>query len=156
MTIVKYNTEPKEIYFKAYNELSKVEDAIKLLKEENIPFLQVSVLGKVSQFKSDKAIKSSKDIAIVKLYWKDLLCKTVNFGTFYNNESGSIFIVGALVSTFLHKINGKSLATLSSGSYGIFRGIGLSDIQATTYIKLLNNGHYLLILRKNKNEVDIF
>ena len=156
MTTGKYNTEPKEIYFKAYNKLSKVENAIKLLKEENIPFLQVSVLGKVSQFKRDKAIKSSKDIAIIKLYWKGLLSKTVNFGTFYNQESGSIFIVGALVSTFLHKINGKSLATLSSGSYGIFRGIGLSDIQATTYVKLLNRGNYLLILRNIKNGVDIF
>nr|WP_321230202.1 hypothetical protein [uncultured Psychroserpens sp.] len=147
MKLGKYNIKQKQIYFKAFPELSKLENALKQLKEQNTSLFQVSILGKISQFPNDKDIESFKDIAIIKSYWKNILGRTVNFGTFYNPESGFIFIVGPLVTTFLHKINGKSLATLSSGTYGIFRGIGVSDTQATTYLKLLSSGSYLLIFR---------
>lgn len=75
--------------------------------------VQVSVLGKKDQFYFDKNMPISKDTDTIKRYWKDLLGTTVNFGSFYNIQIGTIFIVGFLVSTFLHKINGKSLATLS-------------------------------------------
>jgi hypothetical protein len=57
------------------------------------------------------------------------------------------------VTTFLHKINGKSLATLSSGPYGIFRGMGVTETQATNYLKLLNCGHYILIFRGYEDEM---
>lgn len=140
------NIEQKQIYFRAYQDLFQLENDLKHLEAKASHF-QISVLGSVDQFYSDKNIEISKDTHMIKTYWKDLLEKTVNFGSFYNPESGSVFIVGALVTTFLHKINGKYLATLSSGPYGIFRGIGGSEVQATTYLKQLNSGQYLLILR---------
>ncbi len=152
MTSDKYYIKQKQIYFKAYNELSKLEKAMKHLKEESTSLFQVSILGKVNQFCSDKDMMSSKDTTVIRSYWKDILGKTVNFGIFYNPKSGFIFIVGPLVTTFLHRINGKPLATLSSGSYSVFRGIGASDAQATTYLKQLNSGSYLLIFRGDKNE----
>lgn len=148
-----HSTKQKQVCFKAYKELEQLENALKHLKEENTPQIQVSVLGKVSQFHSDKDIESSQDETIIKLYWKDLSGKSVNFGIFYNPESGSVFIVGSLAAIFLHKINGKSLATLSSGPYGIFRGIGVTETKATNYLKLLNCGHYLLILRGNEDKI---
>lgn len=149
-----YNKKQKKFYFKAYEDLSQLENALNYLIEAgNSPF-QVSILGKSALFYYDKDIETSKDATFIKAYWKDVLGKFVNFGNFYNPESGSVFIVGYLVPTFLHKINGKSLATLSSGPYGIFRGIGVSETQASNYLKLLNTGNYLLILRGNKNEVN--
>lgn len=147
-----YNTKQKQIYFKVYQELSKLENALKYLKEEKPSDYQISILGKVACFNNHKALESSKHITNIKSYWKNLLGKTVNFGTFYNPESGSVFIVGPLATTFLHKINGKSLATLSSGPYGIFRGIGVSETEAVRYLKMLNEGNYLLILRTSRDE----
>lgn len=149
----KYSTKQKQVCFKAYKELTQLENALKQLKKQNAAQSQVSVLGKVSQFRSDKDIESSQDEIIIKSYWKDLMGKSVNFGIFYNQESGSVFIVGSLVAIFLHKINGKSLATLSSGPYGIFRGIGVTETKATNYLKLLNRGHYVLILRGYEDEI---
>jgi len=149
----KYKKNQKQIYLKAYKNLTQLENALKKLKEEKASHFQVSILGKVSQFYNDKAIESSKDNDIIKSYWQNLLGKTVKFGSFYNSESRNVFITGALATTFLHKINGKSLATLSSGSYGIFRGIGVSEAQTTLYLKLLNSGNYLLILRGYDNEI---
>ena len=36
---------------------------------------------------------------------------------------------------------------MSSGPYGIFRGMGVSEARATTYLKILSDGKYLLIIR---------
>lgn len=44
-------------------------------------------------------------------------------------------------------MNGKSLATLSSGYFGVFREIGASETQARHLLKLLNSGDYLIIVR---------
>jgi len=156
MILGKYNTKQKQIHFRAYQELSQLENALKHLKEENTALFQLSILGKVAQFYKDKDTSSSSfnDTCLIKKYLQNLLGETLRFGTFNNPESGPVFIAGTLVTTFLHKINGKSLATLSSGSYGIFRSIGVSELQATTYLKLLNTGSYLLILRGYEFEIE--
>ena len=146
-----YNILEKQIHFKAYQELSKLENALEELKEKNISTFQVSIMGKLTQFCNDKDIEFAKDTAIINSYWNGLLGNTVNFGTFYNPESGPVFIVGPLVTIFLHKINGKYLAALSSGTYGIFRGMGSSEAQSAMNLKLLNSGSYLLILRGGNN-----
>lgn len=143
----------KQVYFKAYKNLSQLENALNLLKEENTFRFQVSILGKVTQFFSDKDIETTSDTGVIKTYWKDLLGKTVHFGSFYNTESGFLFVAGALTPAFLYEINGKSLVTLSSGPYGILRGLGMSGAKATNYLKLLNNGNYLLIFRDYKTKI---
>lgn len=148
-----YNTKQKQVYCKAYKNLNQLENALSLIKEENTFLFQVSILGKVTQFFSDKGIEVSNDTTIIKTYWKDLLSKTVSFGSFYNPESGSAFIVGPLSPTFLREINGKSLVTLSSGPYGILRGLGVGGAKAANYLKLLNSGNYLLILRDYKTKL---
>lgn len=151
MILANYNT--KQIYFKAYQHLSQLENALKYLNSEDSCNFQISILGRTSQFYQDKDIEVAKDITLIKEHWKNLLGNSVNFGSFYNPQIGTVFIVGNLVSTFLHQINGKPLATLSSGSYGIFRGIGASEIEATNYIKLLNTGDFLLVFRGFEEEL---
>lgn len=153
MTSDNYNTRQKQVYFKAFQELPQLENVLEQIKEKNASEFQMTILGKVIQFYSDKDMEIPENTSYIKAYWKDLLGKTVNFGQFYNPESGFIFIVGPLVSTFLQKINGRYLATLSSGPYGIFRGIGVTEIEATTYLRLLDSGQYLLILRGFSDEI---
>jgi hypothetical protein len=147
MTSGNYNIKQKQIYFKAYQDFSQLENTLKHLEEARFSHFKFSVLGKEAQFYFDKNMRISKDTDTVKAYWNNLLGSAVNFGSFYNLQIETIFIVGFLTSIFLHKINGKSLATLSCGSYGIFRGMGATEIQATHYLKLLNGGDYLLIVR---------
>ena len=88
------------------------------------------------------------------MYWKNMLDHTIAFDSLKNPEIGDIFIVGALTSTFLNKVDGKTLGMLSVGPYGILRGIGASESQANIYLKLLKNGRYLLIFRGNIEEID--
>ncbi|TXD84460.1 hypothetical protein ESY86_05175 [Subsaximicrobium wynnwilliamsii] len=156
MRSANYNIKEKQIYFKVYQDLPQLENALKHLEEQRFLQVQVSVLGKSEQFHVDKNTAISKDTDTIKTYWESRLGNTMNFGTFYNPQTGSVFIVGSLVSTFLHKINGKSLATLSSGPYGVFRGIGASEAQATHCLKQLNDGNYVLILRGFEQELQAF
>mgnify|MGYP001038049588 CR=1 FL=1 len=153
MTTENYYTKQKQIYFKAFQHLSHLENALKCIKREGIFNSQISILGKTTQFFEDKEIEISDEFFSIKKYWKNQLGHSVNFGSFYNPQIGTIFIVGSLASTFLHKINGKPLAALSSGSYGIFRGIGASKIEASAYLKLLNRGNFLLVFRGFENEL---
>jgi hypothetical protein len=148
-----YHIKQKQIYFKAYKHLSQLENALKQIKEEDTSNLQISILVKVDAFYLDTDNELPKDIKTIKRYWKKLLNQSINFGNFHNSETGNILIIGALAPVFLHKVNGKPLANLSSGPYGIFRGMGINETQATTYLKLLNSGNYLLILRGFDNEL---
>ncbi len=55
---------------------------------------------------------------------------------------------------FLHEIDGKTLGAMSTGPYGIIRGLGGYKLQTETYLKLLNDGSYLLILRGYDDELN--
>lgn len=155
MTTEDYNTSQKHVFFKAYQQLWQIEDAIKLIKEHSASKSQVSVLGKFTQkhFDSDKELE--KVIKNMAAYWKRSLGNDMDFGSFYNPEIGYVFIVGSLTSMFLHKIDGKTLGAMSTGLYGILRGLGAYPFQAETYLKVLNSDDYLLIIRDFDNELEL-
>lgn len=153
MTAGSHNSKQKQIYFRAYQKLSLLENALKRLKEKIPADFQISIIGNVIQFYRDKNIDISTDPEALKKYWEKTL-STVSFGSLQNPEIGNIFIVGSLASTFLYKIEGKTLGMLSAGPYGILRGIGANDIQVTAHLKMLKNDNYLLIISGNENEID--
>lgn len=148
-----YNTKQKQIYFKAFQNLSELETALRLLHVEGFFNEQISVLGTTTQFYQDKGVEGLKNTDFIKRYWTKKIGKTLNFGSFSIPQIEKVFVVGPLASIFLHKINGKPLATLSSGPYGVFRGIGASETQANISLKLLSSGSYILILRGFKNKL---
>lgn len=152
MTAERNSSNQKDFYFKAFENLALLETALGFLKEKGDTNLQISIIGKVSQFYLDKNIEVSKNMEPLILYWKDTLDNTTDFGSLYNPEIGNVFIVGTLTSIFLEKVDGKTLGMLSVGAHGILRGIGATEKQATDYIKLLKNGNYLLIYKGCKEE----
>lgn len=156
MTAERYNPKQKHIYFKAYEHLTLLEKALRYLKEQGHTGLQISIIGKVTQFSCDKNIEVSKDMDPLRLYWKDNLHNTTEFGSLNNPEIGNVFIVGTLTSIFLEKVDGKTLGMLSVGPHGILRGIGASEKQATNYLKLLKSGNYLLICRGCKEDLETY
>ncbi|MDD3721123.1 MAG: hypothetical protein PHW92_01365 [Lutibacter sp.] len=150
-----YNTKQKQICIKAYQHLWELEETLQFIENKKELHLQISILGKVNQFNSDKENSIINKNKNIKAHWKSLFGDRVNFGSFNNPEIGTVFIVGFLSSIFLHKINGKPLAMLSSGIYGILRGLGVSEAQTTIYLKMLNCGSYLLVFRGSKNDLGI-
>lgn len=149
------NFKSKQIYFKAYDHLSMLQNALTLIKEQESTGLQTSILGKVAQFNLHIKIEIPRNTDTIRSYWEKRLHYNTTFGNLYNPDIGDIFIVGALTSTFLNRVDGKALGMLSVGPYGILRGIGASETQANHYLKLLKSGHYLLILRGFDDELEI-
>ncbi len=146
-------TNIKKIYFKGYNSLFLLEDAIKNLKENGPTDCKITVIGKVSSFGLEKNIEFSKNQDYLKTYWSEVLAYPNNLGSFVNSETGNVFIVGTLASTFLREINGKSLGTIFSGPYAIIKGMGASENQAASFMKMLNAGYYITIFRGSENEM---
>lgn len=154
MTSKPYNIIQKQIHFKPYQHLWQLEKRLLSFTSNKELHIEISILGKVIQYEKDQALNNPNGTNIIKPYWKTLLGDSISFGSFYNPEIGNVFIVGALAPTFLYKVNGKPLAMLSSGPYGIFRGLGLGEIDSSMYLKMLINGSYLLIIRASKNEIE--
>ena len=154
MTFKSYDKIQKQILFKPYQHLWQLEERLLSFTFNNELHIQISVLGKVIQYEEDRAFNNLNGTNTIKAYWKTLLGESVNFGSFCNPEIGNIFIVGALASTFLHEVNEKPLAMFSAGPYGILRGLGAEETDASGYLKMLNSGSYILILRGNKNKID--
>ncbi|SDE43978.1 hypothetical protein SAMN05421636_10572 [Pricia antarctica] len=137
----------KHFFIKSYAHLWQLEDAIKVALKEGSERLSLSVLGKLAEhcISGDRKILDSKKQ--LKAYWRGSLGPNTDFGLFCNPEIGTLFIAGNLVSQFLHDLDGKALGTMSSGPYGILRGLGLPKDDAARYIKLLNEEHFLLMAR---------
>lgn len=146
----------KHVFFKPYQNLLQLEKAIQRIKEKDHNLnLQISILGKISQYYSDGENALTATIDAMKLKCEKMLGNTTEFGSFYNSNIGVIFIAGSLTPMFLHKIDGKILGEMSTGPYGILRGLGAYRFQAETYLKALNTRTYLLIIRGFDYELDL-
>jgi len=145
----------KGFLFKEYLQLLQLEKAVNIIKKNDPSNLQISILGKFIREHSNDEIESVSKRITIEGYWKDLLDSSTDFGFFSNLEMGTIFIAGALTSMFLHEVDGKALATMSTGPYGILRGLGASQLQTETYLKALNKGSYLLIVRGTDNKLKV-
>lgn len=141
------NTIQRRVYFKSYENIEQIEKVLKPVTEFNDSKIQLSVLGKFPKINFDDTIQRKAIIKNMEIYWNELLGVPTQFGTFDNPEIGSVFVVGPLTSIFLNKINGKNLGDMSTGIYGILRGLGADSYRAKNYIKGLSNEEYLLIMR---------
>ena len=131
-----------------------MENALKDLEQIAPTHLKITVVGKVAQFYSNDDSDDYKNLATLKMYWNQLLGGSTTFASFKNAVLGNIFIAGPLASTFLGEVNGKTLGTLSVGPYGIMMGMGATVLQAKTFIEMLHNGCYLLLLRGQEQDLE--
>ncbi|TLP74267.1 hypothetical protein [Maribacter sp. ACAM166] len=121
--------------------------AIETIKKKRLVNTQISVLGKIDDsLVEDNSISRSKQKEF-KEFWRQLLGSPADFGFFFNPEIGTIFIVGSLVSTFLQDVEGTKLGAMSVGPYGILRGLGIEPEHASSHIKILGKGGFILIIR---------
>lgn len=137
----------KSIFFKAFNDLWNLEEAIKVIDERKLMDSQLSILGKLMLKESSYIGIDDKEVIKMNLYSKKILGSSTNFGVFNNPDIGVVFIAGFLTEIFLYEINKKPLGALSTGPYGILRGVGAHPAQTSSYLKSLKNDNYLLILR---------
>lgn len=140
---------------KAYRHLWQVEKAIEAIKENASSSLQLSVLGKMTEecvAIDTQTLRTKNDL---KGYWKGSLGENTDFGLFCNPEIGTLFIAGRLASQFLHDLDGNVLGAIASGPYGILRGLGTNKSNSKRYIKKLNKGWYLLLVRGQSYNLDV-
>ena len=146
------NAAKHHVFSKMIAQLSEVERVVDRTNKDDSD-TQLTFLFKLGKhcFGEDRKIEGQS--RRLKNYWKKLLGPTIDFGSFYNRDIGTIFIAGPLSEIFLQDVDGKKLGAFTEGPYGILRGLGLNHVKASVAIKKLNEGQYLL-LGKIKNQVD--
>lgn len=146
--------ENKHFVIKSYQYQWQLEDAIKKIRANASEQLQLSVIGQLAQkciVKNKEIIESGK---AMKRNLKGALGTNSHFGVFCNLEIGTLFIAGTLAPQFLSEIDGKVLGEMSYGPYSILRGLGIEGSKASSFLKSLNNGHFLVLIRGYDNELD--
>lgn len=140
----------KHVVSKLYVHLNQVERAIEYIVKTDDTDTQLTMLVKLGE--TSNATYPFTELTNIQMetYWRNLLCKNTEIGFFQNPQIGTIFVAGALSEVFLHDINGKKLGAMSGGPYGILRGLGVEEPEAANYIKKLNEGLYLLLVRTSR------
>lgn len=153
MTSQENNITGKHFLVKIYPSLSQIEEAIgRIIQNDNLS-LQLSILGKLFSdysYQDDEFDEVMKDI---KIRLGTALAKHIQFGYFISPEIGALFVGGHLTETFLHKIDGKKLASLTVGLLGIFKGLEIELDDIDRYKEELQNGKFLLIIRGQVNSL---
>ncbi|MFS4418136.1 hypothetical protein [Maribacter sp. 2307ULW6-5] len=90
--------------------------------------------------------------AALRARWEKVLGAKTSFGSFEHPELGTIVLAGPLSELFLQAVNGKKLAELTEGPYGILRGLGLDGETAREHIRALDKGEYLLLMREEQGQ----
>ena len=131
--------------------LSEVEKVVDLINKDNTG-TQLTFLFKQGQHYIEEDWEADGPKRKLSTYWKKLLGPTIDFGSFYNHDIGTIFIVGPLSELFLQDVDGKKLGSFTEGPYGILRGLGLNELEASVSINKLKEGQYLLLGKINNQE----
>ena len=147
-------TKEKRFFSKTFDQLSQLEKIIRLIREDTILDVQLTLLVKLEKSYRADIQDAAERIEKLYSYWKILLGPKTNFGVFNNQELGDVFIAGPLTELFLHDVDGKKLAELSEGPYGILRGLGIDGTMATNQVKELNEGNYLFLVKGNRFDID--
>jgi hypothetical protein len=142
---------PKRVFLKSYISFQSIEIALKIIKEHKNKNLQISVIGKFNQ----KTLNNVETLASKENRFKRLFESSKDFEILSNPEIGTIFITGFLASLFSQEVELKKIGSMSTGPHGILRGLGINEERVTHYIKILNKGNYLLIVRGEKNKLTI-
>ena len=145
------NSDQKKIYFKAYEHLTSLEKTLEFIKGK-VPTKHISIIGQVTKFYKDKNIVATIEEDLLKRYWQNIFEKKTTYGSLYNLELGHIFVVGALTSMFLNKVDEKTLGMLSVGPQSILMAMGACEEQTSIYLDLLKAGSYLFIFRGYEDE----
>jgi hypothetical protein len=154
MNIKRRRNEPKYFFINSYQYLWQLEQAIKMIRTNASDELQLSVLGQLEVVCISNTKELMKSKKALKIYWKGSLGANSHFGLFCNPEIGTLFIAGTLVSQFLNTLDGRFLGEITSGLFGILRGLGIEESKVTWHLNALIQGHFVLLVRGYDFQLD--
>ncbi|MFD0797324.1 hypothetical protein ACFQZJ_07625 [Maribacter chungangensis] len=144
-----FNKRERLFSSRVFIDLGGVAKALNSIGTKNISDTEVTLLLKLEEDDPN----TNREIEKIKKRLTNIWGSKLAFGFFHNIDIGSIFIAGPLSEVFLFEIDGKKLAELSEGPYGILRGLGIGETVAASHIKALMHGDYLLLKRQGYHNI---
>jgi len=151
------NSELKQrrVLLKKYSTPHQLEQLLTLLKRQSAA-VQLTLLGKVTTAADHKNETDHEWLDDFVTRWRKFATTPIEYGVVTNPEIGTIFIVGSFADMFLQEINGKKIGSMTTGIYGVLRGLGIDQEAVNAYINALSDGTYLIILRGYDYELRSF
>ncbi|RPD98733.1 hypothetical protein EGM88_05965 [Aureibaculum marinum] len=137
--------DKKLVFIINFEQLIDIKNTIKNILNNKLD-LQLSVLGKINNNDHCKETLENE--------WKKVFGKNSGFRILSSQEIGTFFIAGSLTELFLYKIDGKPLGEMTTGLYGILRGLGFNKNKVELFLNDLRSNQYLLILRGHNLQIN--
>lgn len=144
----------KHVFSRIYFDPLQLMETVEITINESADY-ELSILGKTKNLLSIPNKDSISNGIAIKTHAQEIVKVGKKFNFFFNPEIGDIFITGPLSSIFLNDLEGKYLGALSTGPFGILRGLGISRNKAIDHLTALKNGGYLIIIRGHDHDLDI-
>ncbi|MCK0131617.1 hypothetical protein MWU59_08885 [Flavobacteriaceae bacterium F08102] len=141
----------RHVLLKSFSDFDQIEQLITSLKTYGNT-LQLTILGRFDDTHHGTA-KNQDWLDSLVLKWKNCSVLPIEVGVVSNPEIGTIFIAGSFADMFLQEINGKKIGSMTTGIYGVLRGLGIDQERVNTYMNALSEGDYVLILRGYHHEL---
>lgn len=139
------------IFFKVFELFSQIENTLKTAESLGIPNSEFSVLKILDTTLPYQSKQWFDMMGQQELDSNKLLGTGASLGIFKSQEYGLILISGSLASLFLYNVEGKALGELSTGIYGVFRGLGITQESLDLQLNVFKQDSYMLVARTDEN-----
>jgi len=139
-------SQQRTTFIKDYSDFNQIEKALFNLTHNKNFISQFSIIGKLSD-ENYPTQRFTNGRFLIEDRLKKVLDTSIHYGKVVNSKIGTLIITGFLASYFLQEVEGRTLGSLSEGPYGIIRGLGFSNEETVYFIKAVDAGHFLLLIR---------
>ncbi|RMD56098.1 MAG: DUF1269 domain-containing protein [Nitrospirae bacterium] len=142
----------KQTLICVYDTVTKVEDALHKLKENDFPIKKVSVLSK--DMKSGKKIHGYINVGTEAGTWVGgIFGLLVGAAFIWLPGVGLVTIAGSLASSLLGAIEGALAGAITGGIIGALLGEDVPEEHRKKYEEMLHAGHHILVVQGQEDEV---
>lgn len=146
------NKVQKHIFLKVFKQFSQLEKTINSIKIQGISMENLTILKKLNLALAN-GLQTQPEIEKLEFKCEIIFEAPVKTGIIKSQEFGTIFIGGNLTSIFLYEVKGKPIGEMSTGIYGVLRGLGATGANLNLQLNSFQKQPFMLIVRAEESLV---
>ncbi len=150
--MLNFNKVQKRIFLKVFEQFSELEKTMNKLKIQGISTENLTILKKMD-LALIYASQTQPEIEKLEFQYENIFEAPVKTGIIKSQEFGTIFIGGNLTSIFLYEVKGKPIGEMSTGIYGVLRGLGATRANLNLQLNSFQKQPFMLIVRAEESLV---
>ncbi len=149
--MLNFNTVQKRVYLKVFKQFSQLEKAIQFAKNQGIFLTNLTIVKRLSLMYLLDSKAGVLELEKLKFQCERIVRVPIKSGIIISQEFGTIFIAGKLTPMFLYEVKGKPIGEMSTGIYGVLRGLGVTQANLDLQLDAFKRDSFMLIVREEES-----